>query len=156
MDIRRNDYVARVASATPAQMIVINYEILLDFIAAARENAGTDQNSFITNIKKAQTALENLMDSLDMGYEISRELMPIYIYCNKLLMQAYFSKDTQALEEVSILIAELLAGWNKAEQQDSESPPVMEQTRRIFAGLTYRKDGLEEYIPEDSGKDYQV
>ena len=155
--LNADHYAMRIETATPAQLIIITYEILLGYIEEAKHIHEWDDDAFRNNIQNAQAALENLMDGLDMQYEISRSFFSLYVYINKLLMQAYFCKKIELLDECTTLLTELLDGWKQAIQKDPNPVPLTERSQQVFAGLTYGRGGhLNEYIEEDRKKSFKA
>lgn len=155
--LNAEQFLARIENATPAELIVITYEILLSYIEEAKQIHEWDDDAYRDNIQRAQAALENLMDGLDMQYEISRSFFSLYVYINKQLMQAYFCKKPELLDECSGLLTELLDGWKQAIEKDPNPVPLEERSQQVFAGLTYGRGGkLNEYIEEDRHKSFKA
>ncbi len=161
MPLNKEDYVARISNATNVQLIIINYEILLDYLKEAVISFDDNKN-FEENINKAQKALGNLMDSLDMKYDISKDLLSLYIYVNKLIINCKFfyldKKDSSKnmLDEAVQIISSLLEGWLTVENHEENAKSVMENSQKIYAGLTYGKGTLNEYIPDDNSRGFNA
>lgn len=151
MKLQKEDYVVRISNATPLQLVIISYELCLDFMACARDSFGTDAEQFEKNIKKAQEALAQLTSALDLQYDVTQNLLTLYIHVNQLLNTAYFSRDMQSLAEAEKIMSALLSSWKELERSQPAGVPVMENAQRVYAGLTYTNGGLDEYI-EDDGK----
>jgi len=66
------------------------------------------------NMIKAQIIVRTLNESLDMNYEISKQLSPIYDYIVRRLVQANIKKDSAILEEIYGLLIEYRNTWNEA------------------------------------------
>jgi flagellin-specific chaperone FliS len=152
MAIDIESYTARIASATPLQLLIINYEIALDYIVMAMECR--DEQVFKHSTEKSVTCIEELMNSLDMKQEISKTLLPIYIYVNKILNTALYKNNL--LEDCVKILKILLDGWNELEKNDTSSNSVLKTSQKIYAGLTYKNGKLEEYIGESTGKTYNA
>ena len=160
-DIDTNAYILRISQANPTQLVVINFELILEFLTAARAAFGTDD--YLTYVQKAKDGLEQLIQSLDLSVSISHDFNEIYMYAYKLLCDVSFSTDSEvafkAISEVEEHIEELLKGWRVAETSDAanEAPPVDGESPKVYTGLTYGKDGkAEEYISEDTGRGYMA
>lgn len=152
------EWTAKISSATPGQLIVITYELLLDTIQIVKEQyEANDIKSFELTIKRAEKILKELMYGLDMRYEISLELMSLYLYIEKLLIKSYVKQDIQSLEEGEKLLNLLLQGWREAvkeEQQQEEK--VMKNSQQIYAGLTYGKGNLNESVMHGKSRGFQA
>ena len=83
MGINKQDYVAKIANASPLKLVVINFEIILDYLKES-ENTINNEKEFDFNILKARQFLSELRASLDMQYEISTYLILHIKACSKL------------------------------------------------------------------------
>lgn len=153
------EYTQRISEATPVQLVIINHELLLVFIAEAKTAYKKDDlESFYTHINKSKDALTQLIEGLDFDNPIAQDLYDLYLYAGEKLNKALFGKDIPAAEEVEEMFTNLLEGWQAIEDtpddriaEVSEAPP-----QQVFAGLTYGKDGLDEYIPEDESRGFKA
>ena len=155
----KSAYILRISQANPTQLVVINFELILEFLAAAGAAFGTEE--YLAYVNKAKNGLEQLMFSLDLSVTISHDFFEIYKYTYKLLSDISFTQNEElakkALEEVSELMTLLLEGWKHAAETEKETPPVDGEQPKVYTGLTYGKDGkAEEYISEDTGRGYMA
>ncbi|NMA84959.1 MAG: flagellar protein FliS [Epulopiscium sp.] len=139
---------ARIANATPTQLIQITYEIILNHLQKAKDSLTTQEiTSFLTHIEQAQKLLRNLMESLDLSYDISMEIMSLYLYVNKLLIQASMQKGKEPIEQSEKILNNLLVAWRElAKQNPDQQGPVLENAQQVYAGLTYGKGTLNEAV----------
>lgn len=151
----------RISQANPTQLVVINFEIILDFLTAAGGAFGTDD--YLTYIQKAKSGLDQLIESLDLSVELSHDFYEIYKYTYKLLSDISFTQDKDTahntIAETKELMTLLLEGWQKAAESDAatEEPPVASEAPKVYTGLTYGKNGqAEEYIDESSERGYMA
>lgn len=151
---------ARIANATPVQLVEITYELILEAIQQAKEALQKkDEIIFQKQIEKAQKFLMNLMESLDMSYELSYDIMSLYLYVNKLLIQSHIQKNQEPLEQSEKILINLEVAWKEVVKKQAESQsPVLENTQQIYAGLTYGKGTLKEAIidPNDKKRGFQA
>lgn len=158
MQNRREEYEARVATATPLGLVIINYELLIYHIENSISTIATED--FYSNLENALTANGLLMDSLDLGYEIGRDLMSVYVYVNKLLIDARFanisdtSKSLKLLEEAKDIISSLLESWQEISKEDNGLP--VSGSSKIYGGLTYRNGKLSEFVVESDQNDFKA
>jgi flagellin-specific chaperone FliS len=151
----------RISQASPAGLVVINFELILDFLAEAAENAH-EKEVFRAAIGKAKDGLEQLIQSLDFGVPVSHDFYEIYSYSYKLLSDVQFSVDIEAAcgacKEVSEHMEVLLAGWRDAAEKSDSSPVESEvETPKVYTGLTYGRDGnANEYIDENKDRGYMA
>ncbi|WP_058486681.1 flagellar export chaperone FliS [Defluviitalea phaphyphila] len=148
---------AQIVNATPGQLIVITYELIIEAINEAEKKIPvTDEKDFKRSIEKAQNLLRELMESLDLSYEISYDLMSLYLYINKLIINSYITKKKEPLEEAKKLLNILLVGWKEVVSKEEQKTPVMENTQKIYAGLTYGKGNLNESVIEENNRGFKA
>ena len=138
------NYTLRITEANRSDLVVIMYEIILDCIDAAMESyRQDDKENFAKLLKKGQSFLNELMGGLDYQYEISLELMQLYIYVNKIIIEAAIQKDPGYLGSAKSVIGKLLSAYREVAKQDT-SEALMKNTQKVYAGLTYGKNTLDE------------
>lgn len=137
-------FAARITQASQTELVVIMYEVLLSDIASAKEyfRKGEEEKA-MHDIKHGQKFLNELMGSLDFRYEISLNLMSLYIFVNKRLTDAYYEKEEKALDEAKEVLEIIMKGFSGIAAED-KSGPVMRNTGQIYAGLTYGRGTLNE------------
>jgi len=137
-------YTLRVSQASPCELVVIMYDIILDDVKNARtaKNAGDDKQ-YQADLIHAGKLVNELMDALDFSQAISFRLMSLYIYVNKMLIQARVSKKWDSLNDVELVIEKLRDGFDGIKNQDTTGP-VMQNVQQVYAGLTYGKGKLNE------------
>ncbi|HHW67748.1 MAG: flagellar secretion chaperone FliS [Epulopiscium sp.] len=148
---------AQIANATPGQLVVITYEVIIETLDEAQKQlAVKDEKKFKRNIDKAQKLLRELMDSLDLSYSISMDLLQLYLYINKVIIKSYVTLKEEPLEEAKKLLNTLLIGWRQAVASEEKKAPVIENAQQIYAGLTYGKGSLNEAIVEDTNRGFKA
>jgi len=157
--VNKEDYILRIAQATPVQLVIITNELMVAFITEALD-ALKDSNIelFDHNINKAKDALMQLIDGLDFENPIAQELYELYLYANERLNKAFFARDADSAQEILEMFQNLLEGWVAIENtpDDRIAETLAEEAPQVFAGLTYGRDGLSEYIPEDEGRGFKA
>ena len=137
-------YTLRVSQASPCELVVIMYDIILDDIKNAKEaKAAGDEKQYQADLVHAGKFVNELMDSLDFSEQISFRLMSLYIYVNKMLVKARVSRKWDSLNDVEMVIEKLRAGFDGIKNQDTTGP-VMQNVQQVYAGLTYGKGKLNE------------
>lgn len=137
------NYTRRVSQANKTELVVITYDIILDNIADAETVLASDVNEYRKNLKQAQRFLGELMRALDYQYELSKNLLQLYSYVQRILVASDISGTDKGLESAKNVISGLRKAFNEIAAQDS-SGSVMENTQAIFAGLTYGRGSLNE------------
>ncbi|MFU0800391.1 MAG: flagellar export chaperone FliS [Xylanivirga thermophila] len=104
-----------VLTATPEELTLMLYNGCIKFtkqaIVAIQKQ---DMQCANTAILKAQDIVSELMGSLDMQYDISKDLMAIYDFIVTSLIDANIKKDENVLKEVLELMTELRDTWGQA------------------------------------------
>lgn len=141
---RLQAFTARITQATKTELVVIMYEIILtDIVSAESYYSEGNIDMYVRELKHGQRFLNELMATLDYRFEVSYQLISLYIYVNKALITAMTQKIPEKLEEVKTVMTILLEGFKELCKQDSTGP-VMQNTQQLYAGLTYGKGVLNE------------
>jgi flagellar protein FliS len=139
-----NTFSTRITQASKLGLVGITYEIILSYIQNAKDALDNDDTSiFNSEIKEAQKFLRDLQTSLDMKQAISRELMALYIYCNKQFVLAIVKKSAEPLTVITTIITNLHSAYSSILKKGDLSP-AMTNTEQLYAGLTYGKHSLNE------------
>jgi len=169
---RIQEFAARVTQGSKTDLIVIMYDIILEDIAEARRILGAEAGEVTVESKKvlygtkireeykkellhAARFVSELMAALDFRYRLSYELRNLYVYAHKCLTAAAFSGETQKLSDVEDMMNGLKAAFAKVAEGD-DSGPVMQNSQKLTAGLTYGKGRLNEICvdPNDAKRGY--
>lgn len=151
-------FTTRITQANGSELVVIVYEIILKDIENAKEAFGTqDHATFTRDVNHAIKFVNELINTLDFGYPISYDLMQLYLYCNKQLIQTTLKNELEPLESASKVLTSLLKGFIDVAGQD-EGGPLMSNTQQVYAGLTYGKSSLNEmYIdPNQASRGFRA
>lgn len=147
-DERKKEFVLRISQANNVEMILIEYEMVLEYINEAKENK-ENSSLFDTNVDMAGKCVNELLANLHYEYEPALALKNLYLYMKSRLRDARYNKDIEALDEVAGYIKKLHASYNEVKDSD-KSKPIMENTQTVVAGMTYGKNQTLEIL---SGND---
>lgn len=137
-------YTARITQASKTELIVIMYEIILEDIKAAKISyKNNDIESYTKELKHAQRFLSELMGNLNYKYNLSYDLLTLYIFVNKAIITAIYKKTPEKLDGAETVLEKLYGGFKEISKEDT-SGPVMQNTQQLYAGLTYGKGVLNE------------
>lgn len=102
-------------TASPEELTLMLYNGALRFVAESMQGieAKDMQKAHNANVR-AQEIIREFRDTLDMQYEISKSLDPLYEYMEFRLLQANTHKDRIQLEEVKMMLQELRDTWYQA------------------------------------------
>jgi flagellar protein FliS len=105
----------QVLNAPPEQLTLMLYNGCLKFIdegiAAVEQKKYEDANTFL---QKAQRIISEFRVTLNMDYEISHQLLPLYNYVYDRLVEGNMKSDTSKLIEAKEIITELRDAWAEA------------------------------------------
>ena len=136
---KKQEYTRRVTQANSTEMVVIIYDIALDYISEAKEalNAG-DEDGFQNGIHRLQGCMYELLSSLNLQYELAVNLRNLYGFCIRQLGISSAKRSVTELENVKKVIEPLRDAYKNG--------PVMGNSQTVFAGLTYGKEELIESL----------
>lgn len=106
-----------VTTASPGEVTLMLYNGCLKFIkqaGLAMENKRFEEKN--TNIQKAQKIITELMVTLNMDVDISKNMMVMYEYLNHRLTEANVKNERSLLDEVEELVVEFRDTWKQAIQ----------------------------------------
>ena len=102
----------QVLNAPPEQLTLMLYNGCLKFIdegtAAVKEKKYENAN---TSLQKAQRIISEFRLTLNMDYEISHQLLPLYNYVYDRLVEGNMRSDIAQLNEAREIISELRDSW---------------------------------------------
>lgn len=120
-----------VKTASQGKLVVLLYEGAIRQLTAAEKcfDPATDKvpaheiETFGNHIMKAQEIIGELQTSLDMdkGGQIAQNLMSLYVYFNRELMEANISKDRKKLSFVHTMLSQLAEAWETAASNTSNA-----------------------------------
>lgn len=154
---KKQEFTLRISQANSTGLITILYEMFLIYINdAKREHANGNRQEFRAYIKKAKGCIGELISSLNYSFEPASCLLELYNYINRELATASIQNDDGPLNNSIIIISALHESYMLLAAKD-QSPPLMENTQSVYAGLTYGKGSLTENLQNPtSGRGYSV
>ena len=111
----------QVMTATPEALTLMLYNGCLKFIKEGVE-ALTEKNYEVSNIslQKAQNIISEFRITLNMDYEISHQLMPLYNYAYDRLVEGNMKSDPTIIAEASDIMTDLRDAWAQAMKKARE------------------------------------
>nr|WP_295971851.1 flagellar export chaperone FliS [uncultured Bacillus sp.] len=106
-----------VNTASPGELTLMLYNGCLKFILLAKK-AITEQNIEEKNINliKAQKIIQELMVTLNMDFAVAKDMIALYDYCNRRLIEANMKNDVTILDEVEGFMKEFRDTWKQVIQ----------------------------------------
>jgi flagellar protein FliS len=101
-------------TASAVDLIVMLYDALKKNIILGRRGIEKkDVQSAHRHLMKAQDIVSELINCLDMNYEIAEELLTMYEFIMRNLMEANMTKDAEPLEPVIDMVDEIRDAWKE-------------------------------------------
>ena len=103
-----------VTTASPGELTLMLYNGCLKFLGKAKvaiEEKNIQEKN--TNLQKAQAIIAELMSTLNLDLEVSKQMLPLYEYMNRRLMEANIKNDIAIIEEVEGLVMEFRDTWKE-------------------------------------------
>lgn len=143
----KQQFTLRIAQANSTELVVILYEMMMRYLDDAEEalRAG-DEDALVQAIRRSRGCLNELEQSLHMEYEVSGNLLRLYLFCARKLVHAQAHK-AEAFDEIRRVIWPLHDAY---EQLAGQNPggPVMGNSQTVYAGLTYGRNTLTENMAD--------
>lgn len=138
------DFTRRISQSNGGGLIVVTYEIILAYIADARECYNNDDyEGFRSALGRAQRGVDSLIQSLNFGYEVANNLYALYVFAKEEMAKAVIRKRLEEAEEAETVLVNLYTAFKEAAKQD-HSTPLMQNTQQVYAGMTYGRNDLTE------------
>ncbi len=105
----------QVLTATPEALTLMLYNGCLRFIKEGMDALNKkDFEQANTSLQKAQNIIAEFRVTLNMDYEISHQLLPLYNYVYDRLVEGNVKSDVNVLVEAQGIITELRDAWAQA------------------------------------------
>ncbi len=111
-----------VQTANPEKLLLMLYDGLVVCLKQAKqaiEERKMDQAH--TSLIKSQDIITELMNTLNMDYDISENLYKLYDYQRQQLIEANNKKDAEIIEQVLNFVSDLRQTWAQAVEQTKGS-----------------------------------
>lgn len=113
-----------VMTASPVELIVMLYNGLKKNLLLAKRAMEQKNSPEIahTYLIKAQNIIDELLNSLDMSFSLSKDLMALYEFMLHELTNINTSKNPENLDQLMEIIEELRSAWQQVgEMQKSQA-----------------------------------
>ena len=105
----------QIMTATPEALTLMLYNGALRFMTEGTEALQKkDYEQANTSIQKAQNIISEFRITLNMDYDISQQLLPLYNYAYDRLVEANLKSDISKIDEARDIITGLRDAWAEA------------------------------------------
>ena len=103
-----------VTTASPGELTLMLYNGCLKFLTKAkRAIEEKDMQEKNTNLIKAQAIISELMSTLNLDIEVSKNMLALYEYMNHRLVEANIQNNVSFIEEVEAFVTEFRDTWKE-------------------------------------------
>lgn len=147
---QKQQFTLRIAEANSTELVVILYEMALCYLDDAKQAGESGAHeSFDGAVSRVRGCVNELLQSLNLEYEIAQSLHSLYFFCLRRLAYAQVRRQTQVLDEVTMVMSGLRDAYAQIAPQNTGGP-VMKNTQTVYAGLTYGRNSLTENMADQS------
>jgi flagellar secretion chaperone FliS len=150
MNARDTYLESRILTADPLELVRVLYRAAIEAVEDARQAlADRDIQRRTRNINRAIEILTELTSSLQRGEEsgVKRNLVELYDYMQRKLLEAHFQQAEPPLIEVSGLLRTILDGWEQCQPEKTGSPAPSGGYQQTALASDMEEELSEEYAP---------
>jgi flagellar secretion chaperone FliS len=150
MNARDTYLESRILTADPLELVRVLYRAAIEAVEEARQAlADSDIQRRTRNINRAIEILTELTSSLQRGQEsaVQRNLVELYDYMQRKLLEAHFQQTEPPLIEVSGLLRTVLDGWEQCRPEEMGSPAPSGGYQQTASASDMEVDFSQEYAP---------
>lgn len=156
-DEQIKEYTLRITGANASGLTVIIYELLEDCFVQADEAYQKGQMEMYAHVvKKAERYIGELLHGLNYEDVMAKDIAGRYVRAQKALIAARVERRQEGLATAREILGELKPLFERLAAAD-KSAPIISNTQKVYAGLTYGKTSLNEMaIDPDHNRGYSV
>jgi flagellar secretion chaperone FliS len=121
-----------VSTVSQGKLIVMLYDGAIRFLNIAKDNINNPKKYDLvnTNIIKAQDIISELMSSLNLeeGGKVANDLLALYVYFKKRLLEANMNKDQKILSEIIKSLTDLKLAWDEIEKKEASPQATLNKS----------------------------
>ena len=102
-----------------------------------------DMDTFLSSVNKAQGVQVELMNVMNHENPVAAEVYSVFVFINKELIHAKIKKQPLDIARCRDMLAKYHKSFKEIAKTDTAGP-VMAQSEKVYAGLTYGTGGLVE------------
>ena len=120
----------QIMTATPEALTLMLYNGCLKFMNEGKDAMEAKQYENANNLlQRAQQIISEFRITLNMDYEISHQLLPLYNYCYDRLVEGNMKSDTAMIQEAIDIIKELRDAWAQAMKKARQENATMKNAQ---------------------------
>ncbi|MDE5966556.1 MAG: flagellar protein FliS [Lachnospiraceae bacterium] len=139
-----SSYTMQISQANASQLTCIAYELWQTFMAEAMSAYESgDLPGFSQQLRKVQRVNQEIISMMNHENACAQDVMAIHFFINTRLVKSMLKQQPVDLDRVCEMVKKLQASFIELSKADQDAP-LMQNTQRVYAGLTYGKDSLNE------------
>ena len=151
-----NEYTLRISQANRSQIVVILYDMAIQYIDDAKEAIKNgDHECLKICCGNAGRVVSDLIGALDDSYELAVALRQCYIYIQSQISMAVIKNSQEMLMIAEKMLKKLKESFEKVAQEDN-TKPLMSNTESVYAGFTYGKRAVYDSLTTEVSRGYKV
>jgi flagellar protein FliS len=156
-DEKIKEYTLRITQANASQYVLIVYELFYESVAEARTALKQQEfESYRALVVKATKFVEELIHGLNFDDTYGKRAGEYYLTAHRHLIQAKVQRDASELDAAEQILRAVEPTFVRLAKEDSE-PPMMANTQKVYAGLTYGRKSLSEVaVDPQNNRGYTV
>ena len=152
----KQEFTRRLSQCNNGEMIIIMYDIVFAYMEEAKTaHTVNGYDDYKMAIRKSQGAIDTLIGALNYKYDIAKDLHKLYVYAKNCLAKAIYQNRIEGIEEAEKILKRLYISFCEVAKKDT-SGPLMRNTQRVYAGMTYGRTTLNENYLEDGHRGFFV
>jgi len=125
MKYPKEEYVWRIKNASGIELLLMTYELCIVNLEDAK--ATKDRLAFENYVQKAQDFLMKLMISLDPNYDVSKDLLDVYLDINKILHRCRVNFDFVQVDIAIELLSSLMETFQDIDEFEDDDELALHQ-----------------------------
>ena len=138
------EYTRKISNSNRTELVVILFDMAHTYLEDAKSAYEKEnKEDFKEQLRNADRVIANLQEALNYHYEISANLDVLYQFCREQLAESLRKDNIEGLDRADAILCRLQKSFEEVAKKD-HSGPLMKNTGRVYAGMTYGKHDLNE------------
>ncbi|SDB32674.1 flagellar protein FliS [Eubacterium oxidoreducens] len=150
----KQDFTRRISKANKTELVEIIFDICFAYMEEAKAaKEAQEHNAFKDAVRGATRTVQQLKANLNFEYPIAAQLYRLYQFALERLSVSMYRYDLSGIEEAKVVLRPIKEAFAELARQDS-SGPMMHNTQKVYAGMTYGRNELSENLIGDINRGF--
>jgi len=151
-----NEYTLRISQANRSEIIVILYDMAIQYINDACESfENNDYNKMRENCGYAGKVVSDLIGSLRYDNELAFSLQKCYVFIQSRISLSLVKRNVEDLMIAKRMLSQLKSSFDEIARQDTTGP-VMGNSETVYVGYTYGKRAYLDNLTTEVSRGFKV